>query len=90
MPTVDELAQRLRAIEQEKAQVRAKLSAQKLRDDTRQKILIGAVVLAVMRNDAAFHDVMLPVLKAAGTRLKLDRDKMLIQSAIDSSSSNED
>lgn len=83
MPSITELQQRLNALEQEKALVRSKLSEQRRKDATKQKILVGGAVIAAARSDRGFRDAVVPVLQAAAASARSDADRSLIQAVID-------
>lgn len=54
MKTGKEIAQRIARIEQEAARLRTELHAQKRKDDTKRKILLGAAVTSLSEKDAVF------------------------------------
>ena len=65
--------QRLAAAEQRAAQLRHQISATKRRADTRQKIVIGGMVIAAMRDDTDLRGRIVALLTEKVTRPK-DRE----------------
>lgn len=59
MPTVTELEQQLNRLDAEKARIKAKLSEEKRRADTKRKVLYGAAALALAEQDSALKSRLL-------------------------------